>query len=157
MPDVIHLKRDQLEAALPQGEEAPNDGGKLEMIVRRPVTDERELMQQAELSVDVGLVGDNWVQGKANPQCQLTLMNSRAAQLVAQDRTRWALAGDQLYVDMNIGRENLPAGTQVAIGSEVVIEVTPEPHTGCAKFIARFGCDEVCEFACRARAESARN
>ena len=139
MSSVVHLDPDQLEAGLSHVEAAPLNDGRLEMIVRRPAEDERELLDEAALSTTEGLVGDNWVLGKANLDCQLTLMNSRSAQLVAQARERWALAGDQLYVDFNIGDLNAPAGTQLAIGAEAIVEVTAEPHTGCTKFIARFG------------------
>ncbi|WP_221029252.1 MOSC domain-containing protein [Actomonas aquatica] len=139
MNESLHLDPDQLEAGLPKVEAAPLDGGLLEMIVRRPATDEREVLTEATLSPAVGLEGDNWSLGKANPECQLTLMNARAAQLVARSRERWPLAGDQLYVDLNIGDVNLPPGTRLAIGAEAVVEVTAEPHTGCSKFVARFG------------------
>jgi MOSC domain-containing protein YiiM len=73
---------------------------------------------------------------------QINVMNARVAALVAQDRHRWHLAGDQLYLDMDLSAENLPAGTQLAIGS-AIIEVTPPPHTGCKKFVARFGLDAM--------------
>lgn len=143
MTTVRHLTATELETGLPEVAAAPTDVGRLELIIRRPVTDERETLSEAELSVDTGLVGDNWVHGQANPECQLTLMNSRAAQLVAQSRDRWALAGDQLYVDFNIGAQNLPAGTQLEVGDEAIVEVTAEPHTGCSKFVARFGIDAM--------------
>jgi len=144
MTTVRHLTHDDLHAGLPLIEAAPLDEGRVEMIVRRPAIDQRESREEAELSVALGLVGDNWSQGSANPECQLTLMNSRAADLVAAgDRGRWALAGDQLYVDLNIGSENLPAGTRVAIGDEAIVQVTAEPHTGCAKFIDRFGLEAM--------------
>jgi hypothetical protein len=114
------------------------------MIVRRPAEDGREQLQAGRLSTGEGLVGDNWIKGRANPDCQLTLMNSRAADLVAAgDRSRWDLAGDQLYVDFDLSDANLPAGTQVQIGAEAVVEVTAEPHTGCEKFISRFGLDAM--------------
>jgi MOSC domain-containing protein YiiM len=48
------------------------------------------------------------------------------------------LAGDQLYVDLDLSPVNLPPGTRLALGS-AVIEVTDQPHLGCAKFAARFG------------------
>jgi MOSC domain-containing protein YiiM len=54
----------------------------------------------------------------------------------------WQLAGDQLFIDLDLSEENLPPGTQLAMGT-AVIEVTAEPHTGCGKFIARFGVDAV--------------
>lgn len=139
-----HLSSDDLNAGLPVVEAAPLNDGRVEMIVRRPATDQREALNEAELSAELGLVGDNWSQGKANPECQLTLMNSRAADLVAAGaRDRWALAGDQLYVDLNIGSENLPTGTRLAIGDKAIVEVTAEPHTGCAKFIDRFGVEAM--------------
>jgi MOSC domain-containing protein YiiM len=69
---------------------------------------------------------------------QLNIINSRVAALVAQDKERWQLAGDQLYLDMDLSEANLPAGTRLSLGS-AVIEVTPPPHLGCQKFVARFG------------------
>lgn len=143
MSEIQHLTAAELEAAWPNLEATPREAGTLEMIVRRPDTDLREELAEAELSVEEGLVGDNWSKGKANPLCQLTLMNARAADLVAQSRDRWALAGDQLYVEFDLSDEHLPAGTRVAIGETAVVEVTPEPHTGCQKFISRFGIDAM--------------
>jgi hypothetical protein len=143
MSSVRQLSAAELEIAWPELEASPRDGGSLKLIVRRPAEDERETLAEGELSVDGGLVGDNWVKGRANPLCQLTLMNARAAQLVAQDENRWALAGDQLYVDFDLSDEHLPAGTVIAIGDTAEVEVTPEPHTGCQKFIERFGLDAM--------------
>jgi MOSC domain-containing protein YiiM len=73
---------------------------------------------------------------------QLNIMNARVIALMAGDKTRWPLAGDQLYIDMDLSAGNLPAGTRLAIGS-AIIEVTPPPHTGCNKFVARFGFDAM--------------
>jgi hypothetical protein len=102
------------------------------------------------LDLELGLVGDVWLargsrsrpDGAANPLAQLTLMNARTAELVTGSRERWPLAGDQLYVDLDLSIENLPAGTRLAVG-EAVVEITEEPHTGCAKFSARFGSDAL--------------
>ena len=128
----------------------PKDEGTLQLIVRRPERLERELVDEASLDVEVGLVGDNWLtrgstvtpDGSANPEMQVTLMNSRVADLVAGGRERWHIAGDQLYVDMDLGRTNLPPGTRLAIGT-AVLEVSAAPHTGCAKFSERFGKDAL--------------
>jgi MOSC domain-containing protein YiiM len=119
---------------------SPAEFGRVELIACRPAEDEREVLQRAELDPSVGLVGDRWHThaGKSGPDTQLTLMNSRAAALVAGPRTRWAVAGDQLYVDFDLSAANLPAGTRLSIGS-AVIEVTAIPHTGCGKFSRRFG------------------
>jgi MOSC domain-containing protein YiiM len=66
------------------------------------------------------------------------LMGARAAGLIAGDRERWSLAGDQLYVDLDLSGDNLPPGTRLAVGSAVV-EVTELPHLGCGKFTERYG------------------
>ena len=125
---------------------SPADYGTLELIVRRPTVNEREILESGELDVTVGLVGDNWLargsrmmpDGAADPEAQLNIMNSRCARLVAGGDARMHLAGDQLFVDLDLSRENLPAGTRLQIGT-AVIEVTARPHTGCAKFTRRFG------------------
>ena len=115
--------------------------------MRRPAEGERELLEAAELDREVGVVGDRWSAGRTNgrapnPATQVTLMSARAAALVARTRDRWPLAGDQLYVDLDISEENLPAGTRLRLGS-AVLEISHEPHTGCKKFVARFGMDAM--------------
>jgi MOSC domain-containing protein YiiM len=140
----------ELEAGLDEIRRAPTDGGVLELIVRRPGEDEREVLEEAELNLSEGLVGDSWNQrgssrtpdGGPHPDMQLNVMNARAIALVARDRERWPLAGDQLYIDLDLSDENLPPGTRLSIGS-AVIEVTPQPHTGCKKFVSRFGLDAM--------------
>lgn len=147
---VKHLTMDELEAALDHLRETPKDEGVVELIVRRPQIDEREVLEVAELDPLQGLIGDNWISrgsrrtpdGSPHPEMQINIMNSRVAALVAQEKERWSLAGDQLYIDMDLSKENLPPGTRLAIGSAVV-EVSPLPHTGCHKFIARFGEDAM--------------
>ena len=140
----------ELEAGLAEIGRSPKDDGVLEMIVRRPDVGAREILQDGRLDLIDGLVGDSWkirsskrtADGTPHPDMQLNLMNSRVVQLLAQDKGRWHLAGDQLYVDLDLGAANLPAGTRLAIGS-AVIEVTAEPHTGCSKFVERFGLDAM--------------
>jgi len=138
-----HATAEELLAGLDHIRAAPSDRGTVELIVRRPAVDEREVVEEGELDLVVGLIGDRWHLG-ASPMndAQLTLMNARAAQLIARTRERWPLAGDQLYVDLDLSVDNLPAGTRLAVG-EAVVEVTPVPHTGCAKFSARFGTDAL--------------
>jgi hypothetical protein len=142
------LSLEAMEAALAKAGPSPRGEGRLELIVRRPGIDLREELQTAYLSAEEGLAGDNWrtrgsksmPDGSANPGAQITLMNSRVVHVLAQDPARWSLAGDQLFVDFDLGEENLPAGQRIAIG-EVVLEISALPHTGCAKFTARFGSD----------------
>ena len=145
---MTHLNLQQLEDGLDEILQSPKDEGVVELIVRRPVDDEREVLQEAELDLAVGMVGDNWkdrvsrhtADGSANPEQQLTLMNSRTISLLAQDKDRWSLAGDQFFVDFDLTAVNLPAGTQLSLGTAIV-EVTAVPHLGCHKFSERFGSD----------------
>ncbi|MFW6070561.1 MAG: MOSC domain-containing protein [bacterium] len=148
--EIRQLTMEELEAGLPHIRRSPQDNGVLEMIVRRPRTNEREVLEEGRLDPQEGLVGDNWRKkgssrtkdGSAHRDLQLTLMNARVIALVAQDKERWPLAGDQLYVDLNLSKDNLPAGTRLAIG-DAVVEVTDKPHTGCKKFMARYGLDAL--------------
>lgn len=134
-----HLGRADLEAGLAAILDSPHEAGRLAMIVRRPGVDQREEVEAASLSVAEGLVGDNWrARRHAHPDRQLTIMNSRAAALVAQNQARWSLAGDQLYVDLDLSLENLPPGSRLRLGPALV-EVTAVPHRGCRKFVDRFG------------------
>jgi hypothetical protein len=150
MADIKHLTMAELEAGLAEIRRSPKDEGVLEMIVRRPRIDEREVLQEGELDLIQGLVGDNWKtrgssltpDGSAHPDTQLNVMNSRAIALMAQNKVRWPLAGDQLFIDLDLSAENLPPGTRLAVGSSV-IEVTAQPHTGCKKFVARFGLEAM--------------
>lgn len=145
-----HLTMTELEAGLDEIRQAPKEEGVLNLIVRRPQVEQREVLAKAELHPDYGLAGDNWKQrgssrtpdGAAHPDMQLNIMNSRVIALVAGDQERWQLAGDQLYIDMDLSAENLPSGTRLEIGS-AVIEVSPQPHLGCKKFVARFGLDAM--------------
>lgn len=141
-----HLSLTELEAGLDEILRSPQDEGILEMIVCRPQPGEREVLAEGELHPSEGLVGDGWsvrgssrtADGSAHPEMQLNIINSRVIALVAQDKDRWPLAGDQLYLDLDLSEENLPAGTRLALGT-AVIEVSPQPHRGCQKFVARFG------------------
>jgi MOSC domain-containing protein YiiM len=145
-----HVELAGLEESLDHIREAPADGGTVELIARRPAEDEREVVTEAYLDAHDGLEGDTWrargsrhtPDGGPDPQAQLTLMNARATAAIAGERERWALAGDQIYVDLDISCANLPPGSRVQIGS-AVIEFSEAPHTGCAKFSARFGNDAM--------------
>jgi hypothetical protein len=146
MPAIKHLTQAELEAGLDHIRRSPADAGVLELIVRRPAVDEREVLEEAQLDLVEGLVGDTWnvrgskrtADGSSHPDMQLNIMNARSIGLIACDRERWPLAGDQLYLDLDLSDDNLPPGTRLAIGA-AIIEVTVIPHNGCKKFFARFG------------------
>jgi MOSC domain-containing protein YiiM len=140
----------EFEAGLEAIRRSPREEGLLTMIVRRPAVGARELLTEGTLDLLEGLIGDTWKargssrtpDGTAHPDTQLTLMNARVIALLARDKDRWPLAGDQLYVDLDLSVENLPTGTRLALGA-AVIEVTAQPHTGCHKFKARYGVEAL--------------
>lgn len=149
MADVTFTSMDQLQAGLDQVLQAPKDQGTLRLIVRRPAVGERQVLAEGHLDLAEGLVGDTWRfrgsrrtdDGSSHPDMQLNIMSARViAMLAAEDR--WALAGDQLYIDLDLSSANLPPGTRLAIGSAIIV-VTDQPHTGCGKFVERFGVDAM--------------
>ena len=148
--DSDHVSLAEIEAGLDDVRHSPRGQGRLELVVRRPAVDRREVLARGELDLAAGLVGDTWNQrsskrtadGSPHPDMQLNVINARFARLIAGSRERWPLAGDQLYLDLDLSEEALPAGTRLAIGP-AVIEVTEQPHTGCVKFAGRFGKDAL--------------
>jgi MOSC domain-containing protein YiiM len=147
---ITHLTIDELNDSLPEILKAPQDSGILNAIVIRPATDERISLPQCELSPEGGVHGDNWAlgcwkslpDGRPDPDVQVTLMNARAIALIAQKESRWPLAGDNLYVDLDLSDKNLPPGQRLSLGS-VILEITSIAHNGCKKFAQRFGPDAV--------------
>jgi hypothetical protein len=147
---VKHLSTAELQAGLSYVRDSPSDVGAVVLIARRPAVDEREVLTEATLDVEDGLAGDTWPvrvssrtdDGSPHPGMQVTMMNSRAALLIAHDLERCVLAGDQLYADLDLSLANLPPGARLAVGS-AVLEVSDQPHLGCAKFAARFGQDAL--------------
>jgi hypothetical protein len=147
---IPQLTWEELEAGLDRIINSPKDGGVLELIVRRPAVNEREVLAAGELDVEAGLVGDTWTKrasartddGSPHPDMQLNVMNARTIALIAVAKDRWPLAGDQLFIDLDLTPGNLPPGTRLALGT-AVIEVSPQPHLGCAKFVKRFGVDAM--------------
>jgi hypothetical protein len=141
-----HLTLSELEGAIEHVLRSPKNVGVLELIVARPRVNKREVLHSGVLDTDQGLIGDNWLtrgssrttDGRGHPEMQLNIMNIRFAELIAGSRERVPLAGDQLFIDLDLSTDNLPPGTRLSIGSGV-IEVTPIPHLGCKKFVERFG------------------
>lgn len=132
-----------LETILEDVRNSPTEVGKILLIAVRPANGERLVVDQARMSTETGLEGDNWLDRSADKDNvsrhnQLTLMNSRFADAITPDGKGWELAGDQLYVDFDISLENAPAGTLLQVGG-ATIRISEEPHTGCAKFVRRFG------------------
>jgi hypothetical protein len=150
MLNLQHLSMMELEAGMEHIRQSPKEHGVLKMIVRRPAVDEREAISEGELNTTEGLEGDTWktrgsshtTNGSANVNAQITVMNVRSIALLAQDEERWSLAGDQLYIDMDLSDDNIPPGTRLAIGS-AIIEVSAQPHSGCKKFSSRFGVEAM--------------
>ena len=145
-----HRTTAELEAALDHIRRAPGDDGHVDLVVGRPANGEREVLSVGVLDAEVGLVGDNWLargnrrtpDGSADPLAQITVINARVSRLVAADPAHRAMVGDQLHVDLDLDVANVPAGSQLAMGT-AVIEVTAKMHLGCAKFVDRFGRDAM--------------
>jgi hypothetical protein len=145
---VKQLTTVELETTLAALGASPHNNGTVEMIVARPDNGERTVLPRAEFSTVDGLIGDNWRargsrhtdDGSAHPEMQIAIMNSRTIQAIAQDRSSWPRAGDQLFLDLDLTAENLPPGQRLALGT-AVLEITSVPHNGCQKFTERFGGD----------------
>ncbi|MCK4951957.1 MAG: MOSC domain-containing protein [Gammaproteobacteria bacterium] len=138
-----------LEASLAEIEKSPSQEGAVDLIVCRPQKNARQELDDGELTIEEGLIGDNWkmrVAGSKNQSVhqntQLTLMNSRVIAAITKNKDRWQLAGDQFYVNFDLSKGNIPSGTRLKIGT-AIIEVAAEPHLGCKKFAERFGKDAV--------------
>lgn len=148
--EIKHLTTEELEAGLEEIRQSPKDNGRLELIVRRPQVGEREVLSEGKLDLIAGLEGDNWMargsastpDKSAHPEMQIDIMNSRVIALLAQSKERWQLAGDQLFIDIDLSEENLPAGTKLSIG-DAMLEISPQPHSGCKKFTERFGLEAM--------------
>lgn len=163
MPAAPHRTLDELLTTLPDIRRSPSDQGALDLLVRRPKEGEREVLQEGTLDVHQGLVGDNWLargskrteDGSAHPGMQIAIMPSRAiAAIASPDRDLWPLAGDQLYLDMDLSPDNLPPGARLSLGT-ATLEITDCPHNGCKKFLARFGPDAM-EFLAAPEGKSRR-
>jgi len=140
-----HLSLDELNSGLDEILQSPVDGGRIEMLIVRPIADERQTPQMVEVNSDAGVVGDHWSTGEYSDESdvQIAIMNSRVLDLVTGNaRERWSLAGDNLIADMNLSQENLVPGQKLEIGS-AILEITEVPHKGCSKFSARFGPDAL--------------
>ncbi len=146
----LHLTLEDLHAGLAQIRQSPADQGELRAIVIRPATNQRKTLLACELSPQGGAHGDSWANGcwksltdgSPHPDVQIAIMNARAIDLIARSQERWSLAGDNLFIDLDLSDDNLPAGQRLAVGS-AVIEITNEPHNGCRKFRQRYGSDAV--------------
>jgi MOSC domain-containing protein YiiM len=144
-----HASTTELEQGLSDVLASPTDSGHLTAIFVRPAPNERRTLDSASLSPEGGIEGDRWANdsyyrlknGRSDPRCQVSVMNGRFLRQVAGDNDDMCLAGDNLIVDLDLSEANLPAGSQISIGTEVVIEITDLKHTGCSKFARRYGND----------------
>jgi hypothetical protein len=142
-----HVSTVELEQGLSEVLASPTDAGHLTAIFVRPAPNERRTLESTTLTTDGGIDGDRWIHdsyyrlkdGNSDPRCQVSIMNDRFLRQVAGDSDDMCLAGDNLIVDFDLSEANLPAGSQVRIGPEVIIEISDLKHTGCSKFARRYG------------------
>jgi MOSC domain-containing protein YiiM len=146
-----HLTIAALQAGLPEIRNAPANDGIVQAIVIRPRTNEREDVETCEISAAGGVHGDSWVRkswikteaGAPHPDAQICIMNSRVIDVIAGgERANWPPAGDNFLIDLDVSEANLKPGQRLLMGS-AIIEITGEPHLGCAKFSKRYGRDAV--------------
>ena len=147
-----HLEMAELKDGLAEILKSPKDDGTIKGIVVRPERGERLDVTSRAISLEGGIEGDHWAKGcwkttddgRPDPDVQICIMNARCIALIAMDRSNWPPAGDNLFVDLDVSPENLPAGQRLALGS-AIIEITDIPHLGCDKFVERYGRD-ACAF-----------
>lgn len=140
------LTIEEIESRLENIKQSPKDAGVIVLLVCRPATDERQIITKAKLELQNGLEGDNWkTRGSkstpdksADPEAQITLMNSRVIDLLTEHQNDWQLAGDQIFVDFDLSLDHLPPHSKIQVGS-AILEISAKPHTGCKKFSDRFG------------------
>jgi len=136
------LALEHLERALAAQPGAPTDVGRIALIVRRGTGGQREILERVHLGTDTGVPGDAWSRRTpANPDGQIAVMQRNVAELIANGQPL-TLFGDNLFLDLDLSRQNLPLGTRLRSGG-ALLEVTPKPHNGCHKFQARFGSDAL--------------
>src|SRR5215207_7386418 len=137
----------ELEQGLAEVLASPTVEGRLTAIFVRPAPNKRNTLDSAKLTPESGIDGDRWVNdsfyrltdGRSDPRCQVSIMNDRFLRQVAGGKDDMCLAGDNLIADLDLSEANLPAGSQISIGTEVIIEITDIKHTGCSKFAQRYG------------------
>jgi len=142
----MHATFEDLNAGLDSIKNSPKDNGVVELIVIRPEENERQVLDECDVSTAGGVHGDRWAKGSwknepdgsPHPDVQVAIMNSRCVSLLTDEKSRWALAGDQFYVDLDLSQDNLPVGQKLSIGT-AILEVTDVPHTGCKLFTERYG------------------
>jgi MOSC domain-containing protein YiiM len=136
-----HLPGDELERGLAQLS-PPRDVGTLALVVSRGDDGARATPQRVRLGVETGVPGDAWARDcPEKTDAQITVMRVDVARLFANGQDL-ALFGDNLLVDLDLSTRNLPTGSRLRCGG-AVLEVTPEPHTGCLKFRQRVGGDAL--------------
>ena len=137
-----HVPLAELEAGLRTLAPAPKDAGRLALLVRRRSDGVRETPERVVLSPEEGVPGDGWTRRPPrDPEAQLAVLRRDVAELLARGQPL-TLFGDNLVVDLDLSRSNLPPGTRLRVGEALVI-VTAMPHNGCRKFQARFGGDAL--------------
>ncbi|PXF46048.1 hypothetical protein BWQ96_04223 [Gracilariopsis chorda] len=130
----------------PKPIESPRDNGCVSLIVERPDINLRNIVNSTRLTVGGGMENSGWVErpevGKKDQICVMSEAVIRAI-TNGDDKDEWAAAGDNLFVDLDLGKHNLKVGDRVQVGDRVLLEVSSKPHTGCIKFSTRFGQDAL--------------
>ena len=138
MSSSPHLSGDEIAARLGALPAPGKDEGAIALVVVRPEAGERLVPARCRLTPEGGVEGDRWLKNENRlPAAQISVMRADVAQVIANGQAL-SLFGDNLLVELDLSPENLPAGARLSVGS-ALCEVTDKPHTGCAKFVDRFG------------------
>jgi hypothetical protein len=143
-----HVDLSELDRRLDAMRASPRDVGIVRALVRRADGGgRRELLDSVTLSEVEGMPGDAWGRRPdRTPESQLTAVEWGVAELIANGHPI-ALFGDQLFLELDLSKGNLPVGSRVRLGA-AVLEVSPKAHNGCQKYRRRFGPDAL-RFASR--------
>lgn len=147
LPDIhpeMHLADAELAAKFASRPNSPRDIGQVTLLLSRPASAKRLLPERALLSVESGMPEDCWQQLPASEQTgnmQLSIMETSVGTLIANGQ-ELSLFGDNLMFDLDISEQNLPIGSLIQAGA-ALLQVTPEPHTGCGQYQQRFGRDAL--------------
>jgi len=139
---VLYRSLADLEAGFQALPAPPKDLGRVALIVCRRAPGVHEPLDRVRITLEEAVPGDEWNRRPGrDPASQITVIRRDVSELIANGQPLTE-SGDNLVVDLDISTPNLPAGSRLRVG-DAIVEVTPKPHNGCAKFLRRFGADAL--------------
>lgn len=142
---MAHVTLAECDAALAHVLAAPKEAA-IETLCHRPDFGQRDFREALELRVATGIENERWMKhpwmkledGSPDPRIQVSILQRRVLDLCWRDRDSVVYPGDTMIADMDLGEENLPAGTRLQAGT-AILEVSDVFNTACAKWKVRHG------------------